>query len=103
MLDTHDGCIIVHYEHRYKHSPRKKPKAAAIEEPAVVRAQPTRGPGSSHKPACEKAEDSAKSAIVTTRKRGSEVPDMTPEERRRRGDAAEATFRKIAAKVQRGR
>jgi hypothetical protein len=49
----------------------------------------------------------AKSTIVTIRKRGSgEVPDLTPEEDQRRGDAADAIFRemkrRIAAKVRQG-
>jgi hypothetical protein len=36
-------------------------------------------------------------AIVTAKRRpaGVEVPDMTPEEHQRRGDAAEALFRQI--------
>ena len=49
----------------------------------------------------------AKSAIVTIRKPGKGyVPDLTPEEHQRRGDAAEALFRemkrRIAAKTRQG-
>jgi len=65
---------IVHYEHRYKRPPRKK-KPVALEVPVVVRTEPTR-----RKPVPKEAEApaSAKSAIVTIRKRGSDrVPDMT--------------------------
>jgi hypothetical protein len=89
---------IVHYEHRYKRPPRKK-KPVALEVPAVV----TR-----RKPASKKAEVLAPaSAIVTIRKPGKGyVPDLTPEEHQRRGDAAEALFRemkrRIAAKTRQG-
>ena len=80
------GSSIVHYEHRYKLPPRKK-KPVALEVPAVV----TR-----RKPTPKKAADPPTSAIVTIRKRGSDrVPDMTPEEHQRRGDAAEAMFREM--------
>ena len=43
-----------------------------------------------------------KSAIVTVRKPQSwrsDVPDMTPEEHQRRGDAADALFREMKRKV----
>jgi hypothetical protein len=88
---------VVHYEYRYKRPPRKKKPAAHLEVPVVVRAEPTR-----RKPAPEKAEApaSAKSAIVTIRKQGSDrVPDMTPEEHQRRGDAAEAIFREMQRRI----
>jgi hypothetical protein len=43
---------IVHYEHRYKKPPRKKPKKPPLDVPVVVvRAEPTR-----RKPAPEEAE-----------------------------------------------
>jgi hypothetical protein len=83
---------IVQYEYRYKRPPRKK-KPVAIEGPAVV----TR-----RKPASKKAEAPApaKSAIVTIRKPGKGyVPDMTPEEHQRRGDAAEALFREMKRRI----
>jgi hypothetical protein len=85
---------IVHYEHHYKRPPKKKPKKPAIEVPAVVRAKPTRRPESpDEKPP-------VKSAIVTIRKPGrDDVPDMTPEEHQRRGDAAEAIFREITRRI----
>ena len=90
---------VVRYEHHYKRPPRKKPKKPALEVPAVV----TR-----RKPASKKAEVLAPaSAIVTIRKPGKGyVPDLTPEEHQRRGDAAEALFRemkrRIAAKTRQG-
>jgi hypothetical protein len=84
---------IVHYEYRYKRPPRKK-KPVALEVPAVV----TR-----RKPAPGKVEapPPAKSAIVTIRKRGSDVPDLTPAEHQRRGDAAEALFREMKRRASR--
>jgi hypothetical protein len=84
---------IVHYEHRYKRPPRKKPKKPAIEVPAVVtrrKLAPKKG----------EAPPPAKSAIVTIRKPGKGyVPDLTPEEHQRRGDAAEAIFREMKRKI----
>jgi hypothetical protein len=42
----------------------------------------------------------AKSAIVTIRMRESgEVPDLTPEEHRRRGDTADAIFREMKRRI----
>ena len=65
--------------------------AAPLEVPAVV----TR-----RKPAPKKAEVPPTSAIVTIRKRGSDrVPDMTPEEHKRRGNAAEAIFREMKRRI----
>jgi hypothetical protein len=43
-----------------------------------------------------------KSAIVTARtpvKRYRDVPDMTPEEHKRRGDAADALFREMQRRI----
>ena len=43
-----------------------------------------------------------RSAIVTVKRRSSrfgDVPDMTPEEHRRRGDAAEALFREMVRRA----
>jgi hypothetical protein len=60
--------------------------------------QPSTPPGKASTPA-----DDRKSAIVTARKPGprssSDVPDMTPEEHKRRGDAADAMFREIKRRV----
>jgi hypothetical protein len=91
---------IVHYEYRYKRPPRKK-KPVALEVPAVVRAEPTRRPGNT-RPA--DVDDDRKpapaSAIVTIRKPGKGyVPDLTPEEHQRRGDAAEALFREMKRRI----
>jgi hypothetical protein len=88
---------IVHYEYRYKWPPRKK-KPVALEVPAVVtRRKPA--PKKAEAPAPE-AEVPAKSAIVTIRKAGKGyVPDLTPEEHQRRGDAAEAIFREMKRRI----
>jgi hypothetical protein len=81
---------IVHYEYHYKRPPRKK-KPVALEVPAVV----TR-----RRPMPKKAEVPPTSAIVTIRKPGKGyVPDLTPEEHQRRGDAAEALFREMKRRI----
>jgi hypothetical protein len=85
------GSSIVHYEHHYKR-PKKKKKPVALEVPAVVRTEPTRA-DDDRKPA-------PTSAIVTIRKRGRDaLPDLTPEEHQRRGDAAEALFREMKRRI----
>ena len=92
-------------------SPRKEAAAlgrceaaAEVEELHTARLgkggdiQPSTPPGKASTPA-----DDRKSAIVTARKPGprssSDVPDMTPEEHKRRGDAADAMFREIKRRV----
>ena len=77
--------VTTHY--RYKRPPRKR-KAVALEVPAIVRAgTASAAPAEDRKP-----------AIVTARrprKRYADVPDMTPEEHQRRGDAADALWREL--------
>jgi hypothetical protein len=72
---------LVTYAHRPKRAPRKKAQAAVITGPAIVTAK-------SRQP---------QATIVTTKKRGrpGDVPDMTPEEYQRRGEAADALFREL--------
>jgi hypothetical protein len=95
------------YMHRYDRRPIRAPLQTPAEEeaqeagarglPAVVRTEPTR-----RKPASEKTEapPPATSAIVTIRKRASDrVPELTPEEHQRRGDAADAMFREMKRKI----
>jgi hypothetical protein len=69
---------IVSYVHRRKRAPRKKAQDAAIAGLATVTAKGKR----------------PQATIVTAKKRGrlGDVPDMTPEEYERRGDAADALF-----------
>jgi hypothetical protein len=77
--------------------------------PAAVRAAPTHATASRlDADANDDRKPAPTLAIVTIRMGGSaDVPDMTPEEHQRRGDAAEALFRemkrRIAAKVRQGR
>jgi hypothetical protein len=89
---------IVTSTYRYKRPPRKR-KAVPLAGPAIVR-RDTPKPETPPAPANDdrkSAETSfpggARSAIVTARRPGSrssvDVPDMTPEEHRRRGDAAD--------------
>ena len=91
---------IVTSTYRYKRPPRKR-KAVPLQVPAIVRS----GPGS--KPATQTpANDDRKPAIVTARRPGArssiDVPDMTPEEHRRRGDAAIELWREMVRRT-RGR
>ena len=85
---------IVIYAHRPKRPP-KKPKAqpAALNVPTIVRA--------GKKAPVAATSDDRKLAIVTaknprrSRLGFGEVPDMTREEHKRRGDAADALFREM--------
>jgi hypothetical protein len=111
--------VTTHY--RYKRPPRKR-KAVAIEGPAIVRAaDPAKARKRAAKdalanvshgfsPTVMAANDDhgtpAKSAIVTIRRRGkrfADVPDVTPEEHQRRGDAADAIWRELMRRVPEGR
>jgi hypothetical protein len=100
---------IVTSTYRYKRPPRKR-KAVPLEGPVIVRKRgkvdavvpPDRveepAPGNDNRPETSTSmEDPPKSAIVTVKRPGrfGDVPDMTPEEHRQRGDAADALFRKI--------
>ena len=87
---------IVTYAHRYKRPPRKR-KAVALEVPAIVRKSESRDSNSTDDVdiAAPSANDDRKSAIVTNKRRGrryADVPDLRPEEHKRRGDAADAMF-----------
>jgi hypothetical protein len=98
--------------YRYKRPPRKR-QAAAIEVPAVVKVtskwtQPKPAPANPDPAAPPTLANDPKSppppaasAIVTIRrhkhaKLAHLLEDMTPEEHRRRGDAADALFREVA-------
>jgi hypothetical protein len=97
---------IVTATYRYKRPPRKR-KAVPLEWPAIVRARRVgpleRDEGSNvqSQPATAQiapADAAPRSAIVTAKRRPGrfgDVPDMTPEEHRRRGDAADALFREM--------
>ncbi len=92
---------IVTSTYRYKRPPRKK-KPVLLEVPAiVVKRVPPSQPASAPKPAAP-ANDDRKSAIVTVKRRPGrfgDVPDMTPEEHQRRGEAAAALFREIVRRA----
>ena len=111
----------------YKPPPkRKERKLAEITGPAVVTAKGSRRPVGVGETAAEleesarperagdtkpstpsgkvpaPANDDRKSAIVTAQKPSSwhsDVPDMTEEEHRRRGDAADALFREMKLRI----
>ena len=107
---------IVTSTYRYKPPPkRKRRKLAEITGPAVVTSvdpKKLRRPATRRKATPQPANDDGqpatsshhgtKSAIVTARKvrsRRSDVPDMTPEEHKRRGDAADAMFREMKRQI----
>ena len=101
---------IVTSTYRYKRPPRKR-KAVPLEGPVIVRkrgkvdavAPPDRveepAPGNDNRPGTSTSmDDPPKSAIVTVKRRPGrfgDAPDLTPEEHRQRGDAADALFREI--------
>jgi hypothetical protein len=113
---------VVTSTYRYKRPPRRK-KPVALEVPAVVTAKRSRRPmkekaaaemqlapvsvrkeGTMQPSTPQKAERVVPAAILTIRKQSARVipPDLlpeTPEEHRRRGDAADALFREIRRRI----
>jgi hypothetical protein len=100
--------VTTHYS--YKRPPRKR-KAVALDVPAIVKPtpmkkKPQQGPvirlGTKEAEAVNDNGD-RKPAIVTAknpRRSGfGDVPDVTPEEHRRRGDAADALFREMKRQI----
>ena len=87
---------IVTSTYRYKRPPRKR-KPVPLEVPAIVRkgaAKPKTTPAP--------ANNDRKSAIVTAKRRSSrfgDAPDVTPEEHRRRGDAATELWREMMRRI----
>lgn len=82
---------IVTNNYQYKRPPRKRKAGALNLLPTIkarLRARLETSP----------ATDERASAIVIVRKPGriGAVPDMTPEEHRQRGDAADALFRELS-------
>ena len=95
--------VTTHY--RYKRPPRKQ-QAAPLPGPAVVtkRARkPKVAPAAVTAPPAANDDGKPapkKSAIVTVRRPGKrDVPDLTPEEHLRRGDAATTLFREIQRRI----
>ena len=97
---------IITTVHRYKRPPKKR-KPVTIKVPEVVtvrdrkrvaKRQVPDDPEATPRP----ANDDRKARIVTTRpKRGrfGDVPDLTPEEHQRRGDAADELFRELVRRA----
>jgi hypothetical protein len=96
--------VTTHY--RYKRPPRKR-KAVALEAPAIVRAgkradlrqKSDEIPPVSPTPP---ANDDRKSAIVTVKRKAGrfgDAPDLTPEEHKLRGDAADALWRELVRRA----
>jgi hypothetical protein len=82
--------IIVHTVHRYKRPPKRK-KAVPLKVGRIARAG---------EPAEPSHDNVGKTRIVTAKaKPGRFVPDMTSEEHRRRGDAADALFRELVRRA----
>jgi hypothetical protein len=98
---------IVTSTYRYKRPPRKR-KAVALDVPAIVMPAPTKKrQGPVIRLGAEAVNDNGEqprpAAIVTAknprRGRFGDVPDMTPEEHKRRGDAADALFREMKRQI----
>jgi hypothetical protein len=108
---------VVRTAYRYKRPPRKR-QTVALEVPAVVKgADPAkarkRGAKAAQRltvnrgsetAATQVTNDDRKPAIVTIRSRKHAMlahllEDMTPEEHRRRGDAADALFRTVVRRT----
>jgi hypothetical protein len=86
-------------QHRAEDSkrPPRKRKAVPLEGPAIVR----KGAAKPETPPAP-ANDDRKPAIVTVKRRNSrfgDAPDLTPEEHRRRGDAADTLFREMVRRA----
>jgi hypothetical protein len=94
---------IVTYAHRYKPPPRKR-KAVALEVPAITPGKGRAGNDNRAAPALLPT-DGKKSApvIVTTKSRRASVfgdaPDITPDEHRKRGEAADALWRELVRRA----
>jgi hypothetical protein len=102
---------IVIYAHRYKRPPRKR-KAVELEVPAIVTRERPKAAAQGRTDTLATAEEvpdattlpanaDRKSAIVTVRrhKHAHVLEGMTPEEHRKRGDAADALFQEIARRA----
>ena len=95
---------IVTSTYRYKRPPRKR-KAVPLEGPAIVtrRRDPRQRPGQQKPRAGTRRRPMTGSRRSSPRKRRpgrfGDVPDMTPEEHQRRGDAADALFREIVRRA----
>jgi hypothetical protein len=111
---------IVTSTYRYKRPPRKR-KAVPLEVPAIVTVSDKKRLAKADRPATvavgsdaapsgsgvdtprsQTAAVTPRSAIGTVKRRSSrfgDVPDLTPEEQRRRGDTADAMFREMVRRA----
>jgi hypothetical protein len=85
-------------------TPKRKRVLLAAEEkkfePASAVVRKAKPCNDNHPEASTSVDDSPKSAIVTARRPGRpDVPDMTPEEHQRRGDAANALWRELVRRA----
>jgi hypothetical protein len=103
---------IVTYAHRPKRPPRKREEGAldvpAIVKPTPMKKQQQRGPviplGAKGAAVNDDNGDQPRAAAIVTakhprRRSVPDVPDMTPEEHKRRGDAADALFREMKRQI----
>ena len=95
-MTTDKPRSIVTHVHRPKRPPRKKAQATAITGPVIVTAASER----THRQVADVVVSDDPVTIVAAKnshRRGrlGDVPDMTPEEHMRRGDAADALFREL--------
>ena len=104
---------IVTSTYRYKRPKRTKPQAItggpAVVTPRKRALLPTDGtklqpppPANDDGPEPDTSPRGKKSAIVTVKRRRNrfgDAPDLTPEEHRQRGDAADALFREIVRRA----
>ena len=91
---------IVRTSYRYKRPPRKR-KTAAIEVPLIVTIPREK---LRRVAKADEANAERKSAIVTAKhprrpSRFADVPDMTPEEHKQRGDAADELLRRFKREI----
>lgn len=92
---------IVTNTYRYKRPPRKKRKKPALAS-VIVTPEPMKkrkGPVIRLAPESPVDPQPKRSAIVETRRSAGHAPELTHEEIRQRGDAADALFRELVRRV----
>ena len=98
---------IVTHAYRPKRARKRNAQAATIAGPMIVTAKRTHPAGKTSGETTfnpQRTLGDEPSAIVTARKPGRrssfpDVPDMTPEEHKRRGDAADPLFREMKRQI----
>jgi len=103
---------IVNYVHRYKRPPKRKP--ITIEGPAIVRKRasadatpprPAEDPTPANDDDRKPPPGARKSAIVTIRRKSrfGDTLDLSPDELKRRADAADALWRELVRRNTEGK